>query len=524
VRRALAAAVVICGVAIVLLVAPLGRAHRTGSLHAGGGSATQPAKVTADPPVAGWPVASLAPTGAAPIPVPASFLELSTEYWSVPHYANQRRLFAKAIGLLQLPGTSFTLRIGGESADLSWWNPGHGRSPGWAYPLTQTWLTELVDLVKRAHLHLDLDLNIADRNPVREAAFAQAVISRLPPGTVTGLEIGNEPDLYFRMNTLGLYTATHARVVHYYAWAARYGPARYVQQFNSYADALARDGIHLPLAGPEISDPTLTQWLPGLIAAERGRLAAITAHRYPLNACTVPGEPLYPTIPKLLSEQATTGLADTVRPAVRIAHRAGLPFSLDEFNSVTCGGTAAVSGTFANALWAPDALFSLMQVGVDSVDLHIRARAYNPPFFVTPHGLRTRPIFYGLIMFQRMVGRGAKLVPTTLQTTTPGQLKAWVVRGGGTERVMLINKGGVGANVRLGLPGTGSGIIERLTGPGPTARTRVRLGNQWLTPGGRWHGRLTEQRVWSTKDGGEVTVPAYSAALVTLRSAPAARG
>ena len=511
----LAATAPICVVAALLLLPPLGSADRFGWLHFGHHSADGRPRLPSDPPVASWPVASLRLTDAPPVPVPASFLGLSTEYWSLPHYANQRPLFTRAVDLLRRPGAPFTLRIGGESADLSWWSPRPGPVPGWAYSLTPTWLTGLARLTAQAHLQLVLDLNMADRNPAREAAFAKAVVDRLPPGTVQGLEIGNEPDLYPRMNTLGLFTAAHARVVRYFAWAQRYAPDRYVSQFDTYAAALAHAGVHLPLGGPEISDPTQTQWLAGLIAAERGRLAAVTAHRYPLNACAAPSEPGYPTIPRLLADQATAGLAASVRPAVVIAHQAGVPFSLDEFNAVTCGGTPTVSGTFANALWAPDALFSLMEVGVDSVDLHIRARAYNPPFFVTGHGLRTRPIFYGLIMFQRMLGRDSELVPATLQTTTSGRLKAWVVQGGGTERVLLINKGNRGTNVRLPLAG---GTIERLLGAGPAARTGVRLAGQSLTPGGRWRGRFTEQKVWSAAGGGgEVTVPAYSAALVTLR-------
>jgi hypothetical protein len=43
------------------------------------------------------------------------------------------------------------------------------------------------------------------------------------------------------------------------------------------------------LAGPRSlrcrSDPTETEWLPSLIAAERGWLAFVSAHRYPFSAC-----------------------------------------------------------------------------------------------------------------------------------------------------------------------------------------------------------------------------------------------
>ncbi len=524
-RPVLVAAVCICALPAALLLAPLGSAaRRTGDRPHGGPAVgmAAPGRVTpADPPVAGWPVASLRLTHAQPRPVPASFLGLSTEYWTLPHYARQRRLFERVVDLLHLPGVPFTLRIGGESADLSWWDPRHRRSPGWAYPLTPSWLSQAAKLVADAHLDVVLDLNLADRDPAREAQLAQAVVTRLPPGSVRALEIGNEPDLYPVMAHLGLATVARSRVVRYFAWASRYSPATYVDQFNSYVAALDRVGVHLPIGGPEISDPTQTQWLPGLIAAERGRLAFVSAHRYPLSACEgVRTAPDYPTIRRLLANQATAGLADSIRPAVVISHRAGLPFGLTEFNAVTCGGTPAVSGTFANALWAPDALFSLMRVGVDAVDLHIRARAYNPPFFITGHGLRPRPILYGLILFQRMLGRDGWLVPAALGAPGHTHLRAWVVRAGGVERVLLINKGGRGVNIRLALAATGSGSVQRLLGGGPAARTGVTLAGQSLTPGGRWRGRFTQETVRSTASGYELGVPAYSAALVSLRLAP----
>ena len=492
----------------LLLLAPLGGAERVG----GGGSAAP-----VDMPVPNWPVASVSLTGAPARSVPASFLDLSTEYWTVPHYAAQRSLFTRAINLLSRPGIPFTLRIGGESADLSWWDPHNRRAPGWSYPLTARWLADAARLVAAAHLHVVLDLNLADRNAAQAAQFAKAVDDRLAPGGLQSLEIGNEPDLYPRMATLGLITVARARVVRYFAWADRYAPDAYVHQFNAYVVALRRAGVDVPVGGPEISDPTQTQWLTSLIAGAHGRLAFISAHRYPLNACDSPASAFYPTTGRLLANSATAGLAAGLGPAVAIAHRAGLPFDLTEFNSVTCGGTAAVSGTFANALWAPDALFSLMQAGVDSVDLHLRARAYNPPFFVTGHGLRARPILYGFVLFQRMLGRDASLVPSALQAPASPLLRAWVVRGDGTERVLLINKGGRGTNVRLAMRGTGPVRLERLRAPGPTARSRVTLAGLWLTPGGRWRGHFRQETLLRHAGAYEVSVPGYSAALVTLR-------
>jgi hypothetical protein len=472
-------------------------------------------------PVAGWPVASLRLTGARPRPVPASFLGLSTEYWTLPHYASDRKLFERVIDLLRVPGSPFTLRIGGDSADMSWWDPHNRRPPGWAYALTSRWLSQAVKLVTEAHLRVLLDLNLVDRNPARAVQLVRAVIAQMPPHSVQALEIGNEPDLYSVMGGLGtLATAPRAKVLRYFAWASRYSPATYNTQFNAYEDALARAGVRLPLGGPALSDPTDTEWLPSLIAAERGRLAFVSAHRYPFSACqTDRTAPDFPTIGRLLGASASAGLARSVKAAVLISHRAGLPFRLTEFNAVTCGGTAAVSGTFANALWAPDALFSVMRVGVDAVDVHVRARAYNAPFFVTRHGLRPRPIFYGLIMFQRMLGRHSWLLPATLRTPDGIRLTAWVVRTGRTVRTLLINKGRSGADVRLRLGATVPARVERLLAASPAARTGVTLAGQSLSPGGNWRGRFEAQTVWRGAGGYEVAVPAYSAALVSVRPA-----
>jgi hypothetical protein len=119
----------------------------------------------------------------------------------------------------------------------------------------------------------------------------------------------------------------------------------------------------------------------------------------------------YPTIRRLLSERSSTGMADGVSAAVRAAHSAGLSFRLTELNSVTCGGRPRVSDSFATALSAPDALFGLMRVGVDGVNVHIRDDAINAPFTLTRAGLNARPLMYGLALFAR-AWQGTRVVAT----------------------------------------------------------------------------------------------------------------
>src|SRR5207248_8148334 len=99
--------------------------------------------------------------------------------------------------------------------------------------------------------------------------------------------------------------------------------------------------------------------------------------------------------------------------------------------------------------WAPDALFELMNAGVDGVNLHARVTSINRPFSFDRQGLQTRPLLYGLILFRNMLHSGARLVPVQLRTGSPSlHLKVWAVRGvfEGADNpnqlnVLVINKG-----------------------------------------------------------------------------------
>ena len=150
-------------------------------------------------------------------------------------------------------------------------------------------------------------------------------------------------------------------------------------------------------------------------------------------------------------------MASAVSGVVRVAHRAGLPLRLTEMNSVTCSGRRGVSDSFATALWAPDALFELLRAGVDGVNVHLRADAVNAAFILQRHGLRARPLLYGLIMFARMLGPGAQLVPLRLSAPGAPHLKAWAVRTRSALHVLLIDKGTRSASVALHDCRNGSG-------------------------------------------------------------------
>jgi hypothetical protein len=245
----------------------------------------------------------------------------------------------------------------------------------------------------------------------------------------------------------------------------------------------------------------------------------VTAHEYPYSACAPRLSPIYATVGRVLSEDATAEMATDVRPAMLLAHEAGYPFRLTELNSVTCGGKPGVSDAFATALWAPDALFELMRIGVNGVNIHVRAYAVNGAFVRAPRGIVARPLLYGMILFTRMLGPGARLVDLRLAAASSLHFKAWATRVGAHElRVLVINKGTHVVRATLRLPAIASASVERLLAPSVRARTGETLDGQRIGRRETWVGRPSHETIRRSGTGYALNVPAGSAALIRVQT------
>lgn len=466
-------------------------------------------------PVRAETVVSIAPEGGA-VRVPPSFLGISTEYPELPLFERQMPLFERALSLLRVPGGGpLLLRVGGDSADHSFWAPKARPVPVWQFELTPVWLQQTSTLVRALGLRLLLDLNLVTDSPPIAAQWAQAAETQLPRGSIAAFEIGNEPDIYNRLYWLA--TVSRSKL------GAGVPPlgltaSSYARDFQAYAHALERAAPRVPLVGPALANPLLNlSWVSRLLAGHRSPPGEISVHRYPYSACALPGTPGYATVARVLSEKASAGVAQTVRPAVALARRAGIPLRVTELNSVTCGGRRGVSDTFATALWAPDALFELLRAGAVGVDVHVRARAINAAFSTDHHGLIANPLFYGLILFTRTLAPNSQLVPLHVRADRSLHVKMWAVRApGGSLNVLLIDKGQRAMSVGLRLPGAGSATVQRLVAPSAWSRSGITLAGQWLGRDGTWHGRLQHPTVRQGAHGYELTVPRFSAALVTV--------
>jgi Glycosyl hydrolase family 79 C-terminal beta domain len=450
--------------------------------------------------------------------VPSAFLGLSTEYWALPIYQHHLSLFERALSLLHAPGDGpMVLRIGGDSADHSFWAPRARRAPKWAFDLNGEWLSHVRSLVQRLGLRVILDLNLVTGSPRRGAQWAQAAETELPRGSIVGFEVGNEPDIYshhyWREAISRASPGTHLPL------PRSISSSSYVKDFQAYGQQLGSLTSRTPLAGPVLAHPSVNVgWVSKLLASAHPGLGLVTAHSYPYSACVRPSSSSYPTVTRVLSERASAGVAQAVAPAVRLAHRAGLPFRMTELNSVTCGGRRGVSNTFATALWAPDTLFELMRTGVDGVNMHIRANPINAPFALWGNRLDARPLLYGLIMFVRTLGPHAQLVNLGLRENPSLNVKAWAVRVLGDKlHVLLIDKGGRSASVDLRLPSSGLATVQRLLAPSARATSGVTLAGQRLGADGAWHGRRQVETILPGPTGYRVTLPAASAALVSVQ-------
>ena len=452
-------------------------------------------------------------------PMGRSFLSMSFEYTSLSQYTgrNPRAVNPVLVRLVRnlAPGQSPLVRIGGNSADTTWWpTRGEVAPVGANYALTEGWLRSTKAFAAAVGAHMIMGVNLAGGRPSVAATEARALLRGIGPRYIQALEIGNEPDVY------GQFPWFKSRGRIYYSRAHNYSLDEFIAQFSQWRSAL---GGKTPVAGPAFAELTWLSGLGSFINAEPG-LNVLTVHRYPLRAClTDPSAPGYPTIPSLLSDQASAGVGQAVGPYVGTAHGSGLAFRVDEMNSASCSGKWGVSNTFASALWVLDTLFNLQSVGVDGVNIHtLPGAAYE--LFSFKHPKRgweafVHPEYYGMLMFTQAFPPGAQLLPVNVSPSGP--LKVWATRApDGKTRVVLINKDPSSAyTVRLQISGmTGAAQLERLQAPSASSKSGMTLGGQSFgaeTTTGTLQGSPKTEPVIPVLGNYTVSLPAASAAMLS---------
>jgi hypothetical protein len=452
-------------------------------------------------------------------PVPTGFVGFSTEYSSIEPYAGTDPsaldpVFVRLIRKLTA-GQQTALRIGGDSADRTWWPvPGLPRPPGVTYSLDARWLAVTRALATALDARLILGIDLEADSLELASAEADAFVRGLRAGTVQALELGNEPELY---DSFPWYRVDHHGVTG--RPRNRYTLAAFIEDFALLSSVMP---AHVAVAGPNIGGPGWLRHLAEFLADEP-RVGLVTVHRYPLQSCFVkPASTAYPTIARLLAPASSTGLAHGFAPMIAIARARGLPIRIDELNSVSCGADRAVSSAFASALWALETLFEMARVGVDAVNVHTFPGAGYELFRLSRAGGRWRatvaPEYYGLLMFADAAPPGSRLLAVDV-AGAPGVVRAWAARApDGQVRVVLTDPDpSRAAVVALRVPGArGRATLMRLRAPGLAAHAGVTLAGQSVGPDGTLTGRRREFGVGTSRGRYVIRLPAASAALVTF--------
>jgi hypothetical protein len=468
--------------------------------------------------------------------VPYGFLGFSFEFQAVRAYtgSDPRRINPVLKQLIRnlSPGQAPVLRIGGDSTDVSY-VPSAGVTPPpyVAYAVTPSWLATTGALARQLGARMMIGLNLAADDPALAAAEARADVRTFGSAAIEALEIGNEPNIYNRL------TVDHTLLgVPLRARPRTFGYPMFRRQFR----AIARAAPPLQLAGPALAEgptPMRGSWvqtMPDFLRRDR-RVRIMTVHRYPLRNCYVPPTShQFPTIAHLLSRYASAGLAASLRRWLEIAHRQHRQLRVDELNSVACRGKEGISDTFASSLWATDALFSLLSVGVDGVNMHTLPNSSYELFEFTHAGRRwvagVRPVYYGLQLFAQAAPPGSRLLRVRDGERGSSVLSVWATRASdGIDRLVLIDKDPSRAEtvtVRPPAATPGGATLERMLAPEIRSRSGVTLGGRTYgraTATGQLGPAITQALTPNARGDYRITVPAGSAALVTLRPSPAAR-
>ncbi len=446
-------------------------------------------------------------------PVPAGFVGLATEYWNVEQEVGTNpkqpdRAFEQTL-LNLAPEGGFSLRIGGDSTDWSWWPiPGMKQPPWVRFTITPTWAAVTARLAADLHAHVIVGLNMEASNVRIDQAEVRGIGHALSHQPLT-FELGNEPELY-----------SHFPFYHTPAGIAVRGrPKSYTlldmaSQWNQIASSLPS----VRLAGPGYTSLDSLPYVGAFLAGTR-RLALLTVHTYPLKSTRCAAAP--PQESELFAPQSLQTLASGLATWESLARRHGVGLRVDEMNSITCGGQPGVTNTLGPALWALNILPLYAQAGINGVN--IQSRPFTAQNLIqTTHTsagwrVQVQPEYYGLVAFAELTPPGSRMLRIG---GLPGGLLAWADRTPQGQTHVVITNVGTGPRAVAIRGGTGPGTLETLSGGagGLAATGGVTLGGRTLSEQtGQLSGSPVTHTVAPHSGAYAVTVAPATAAILTFR-------
>ncbi|KAB1913182.1 hypothetical protein [Micromonospora sp. AMSO31t] len=493
--------------------------------------------------------------------VPAHFVGFSVEWSLIERYMgpSARPAF---VNLLRNLDTG-SLRIGGSSQDVM------------QFDATATNTNEVITPEDLADIRATLEAANADgggiprwavtlgtamapatagrpwRGPEHAQAFVTQGVKPAFAGAdeyIAAVSLGNEPDLSYGYDLpeyLGDFAAyTGADVTGPYPLVTP-NTSEPISPWQSIADRSVQTRFFADW--PAILDATA-----GPTKAKAGAFGPWAAdHFYPLARTCATDPYRCPTIPALLSDERLDNFNYQVYTHADEAARHGLAYRVEELNTAAGRGAPGVSDVAASAVWALDAMFNAAcpqpphapsvnatcGTGATGVNFHnAEVRAffhpeegngyYNAVNFDPSPAMGSpapAPEYYALLLFSRFAQgtTGLRPVPVTVNAAQGGQVKAWRVDGGASERrLFLINKGDQPTSVDVAAPGARY-ELDRMTPDDPSGAGRtldapgVRIDGRAVSADGSWPG--FQPTVGTTSAGhARITLGAGEAVVLTM--------
>jgi len=391
------------------------------------------------------------------------------------------------------------LRIGGNTTD----------TPSVPIP-SHADLDNLFGFVEAAAVKMIFTVRLRKGDPQAAIATAKYLAAHYAKD-ISYLAVGNEPDIYY--DSYPVFLAD-------------------IRKF--FAMILAPDVAPNTLfCGPGTTHDR-AEWTKKVVSdlGGPGGIRLITQHEYPggnsrsvtdrASAQAARDRLLAPNMIEIYQE-----IHDSFVPATVAA---GLPYRIEEINSMHNGGAKDVSDTLAAGLWALDYLSWWAAHGAAGINFHTgdwvaAGDDFTPCYYTairtSAAGYTVHPVGYALKAFNvRFRGRS---VPAEISANPDGvNLTAYSVRtDDGTLTVTLINKehgaGAKSARVRLAAGSYASASTMALTAPGgETATNELTLGGSPIGDDGSWSGSWQKADVADSAGCFTIEVPATSAVIVKL--------
>jgi len=398
----------------------------------GGSTPTNPQPV----PSGSLTVATLAVTATATGTIGSRFLGIAFDKSTV-YSQNYSSANTQLMGLLALIGPG-VLRTGGSDQDTDTWVP---TGPGSVqYDIAPADVNRLATFLAATGWQSIYGINMGGyysspatqtvANAVSEAEYVYNTLG----SSLLGIEIGNEPDLYYeQINTTTGYLANLPN-------GKNYSVANYESTWITFYNAIVAAVPNIPIIGPATSGYS-SAWTQAFGQyATKSRIGLLTAHYYRDSGLTASDTASW------LISYPDTNLISQASGMQSVAKTVGIPWRMDENNSTYDSNVnVGVSDGFASSLWVLDDLFTLAQNGASGVNMFTTngqgAGNYSPFVYLDPGSgiYAVHPEFYGLVLFS-LAGQGT-LYTTALSGIGSLNITAYAIKtASGGLNLIVVNK------------------------------------------------------------------------------------